>query len=186
MPINVEFLHPVLALIVWTLILWLWMYATRIPAMQKAHINPDDARHPGTYGDKLPANVRSVADNYNHLHEQPTIFYALMFFAALTGGGDHLATLIAWIYVGLRVLHSFVQILSPKVVLRFTCFALASITSTTGFVRRSPMCSVFRKRKLSTRNSRPTRFHVLVTRQRGSVSGPTMALPSSLGIRSMT
>ena len=85
MPINVEFLHPVLALIVWTLVMWLWMYATRIPAMQKAQINPDDARHPGTYGDKLPANVRSVADNYNHLHEQPTVFYALMFFAALTG-----------------------------------------------------------------------------------------------------
>ena len=67
MPINVEFLYPVLALVVWTLILWLWMYATRIPAMQKAQINPDDARHPGTHGDKLPANVRSVADNYNHL-----------------------------------------------------------------------------------------------------------------------
>ena len=128
MPTNVDFLHPVLALIVWTLVMWLWMYATRIPAMQKAQINPDDARHPGTYGDKLPANVRSVADNYNHLHEQPTVFYALMFFAALTGGGDHFATLLAWIYVGLRVLHSFVQILSPKVTLRFLVFALASIT----------------------------------------------------------
>jgi hypothetical protein len=62
------------------------------------------------------------------LHEQPTIFYALMFFAALTGGADHLATLIAWIYVGLRVLHSFVQILSPKVTLRFMVFVLASLT----------------------------------------------------------
>jgi hypothetical protein len=125
---NVEFLNPVLALVVWTLVMWLWMYATRIPAMQKAQINPDDARHPGTYVDRMPPNVRSVADNYNHLHEQPTIFYALMFFAALTGGADHLATLIAWIYVGLRVLHSFVQILSPKVALRFMVFALASLT----------------------------------------------------------
>ena len=80
MPINIHFLYPVLALVVWTLVMWLWMYATRIPAMQKAGINPDDARHPGnSYGDKIPPNVRSVADNYNHLHEQPTIFYALMF-----------------------------------------------------------------------------------------------------------
>ena len=106
MPINVGFLYPVLALVVWTLVMWLWMYVTRIPAMQKAQINPDDARHPGTYVDKMPANVRSVADNYNHLHEQPTIFYALMFFAALTGGADHVATYLAWAYVGLRVVHT--------------------------------------------------------------------------------
>lgn len=129
MPINIHFLYPVLALVVWTLVMWLWMYATRIPAMQKAQINPDDARHPGSgYNEKIPPSIRSVADNYNHLHEQPTIFYALMFFTALTGGGDHFATLLAWIYVGLRVVHSFVQILSPRVTLRFLVFALASLT----------------------------------------------------------
>ncbi len=121
------FLTPVLLLVCWTLIMWLWMYATRIPAMQKAKIDPDTARHPGTYGDKLPASVRSVADNYNHLHEQPTIFYALMIFAALTGGGDSLMLNLAYGYVGVRVLHSLVQILSSKVALRFLVFALGSI-----------------------------------------------------------
>lgn len=126
MTINVDALLPVLGLIVWTLVVWLWMYATRIPAMQKLQINPDDARHPGTYGDRLPANVRSVADNYNHLHEQPTIFYAIMFFAALTGGGDNYMMMVGWAYVGLRVLHSFVQILSPKVMLRFLVFSLST------------------------------------------------------------
>ncbi|MGH1422779.1 MAG: MAPEG family protein [Hyphomonas sp.] len=128
MTINVDALLPVLGLIVWTLVVWLWMYATRIPAMQKAQINPDDARHPGTYGDQLPANVRSVADNFNHLHEQPTVFYALMFFAALTGGGDHYMMVGGWIYVGLRIVHSFVQILSPKVILRFTVFVFSTLT----------------------------------------------------------
>lgn len=121
------FLLPVLALICWTLIVWLWMYATRIPAMQKAGIDPDTARHPGTYADKLPPSVRSVADNYNHLHEQPTIFYALMFFAALTGGADQIALYMAWAYVGLRVLHSFVQIVIGTVMLRFLIFSLGTI-----------------------------------------------------------
>jgi hypothetical protein len=122
------FLLPVLALIVWTSIMWFWMYATRIPAMQKAGIDPDSARHPGTYGDALPASTRSAADNYNHLHEQPTVFYALMFFAGLTGGGDQIALYIAWGYVGLRVIHSLVQVLSGKVILRFMMFALSSFT----------------------------------------------------------
>lgn len=121
------FLTPVLLLVCWTLIMWLWMYATRIPAMTKAKIDPDDARHPGTYADRLPANVRAVADNYNHLHEQPTIFYALMVFAALTGGADGLLLNLAYGYVGIRVLHSLVQVLSPKVMLRFLAFSAGTI-----------------------------------------------------------
>lgn len=120
------FLLPVLALILWTLFMWLWMYATRIPAMNKAGIEPDEARHPGTYVDRMPSNVRAVADNYNHLHEQPTVFYALMFFAALTGGADQIALYMAWAYVGIRVLHSLVQVLTAKVAPRFLVFALGT------------------------------------------------------------
>ncbi len=123
MSVEIEFLKPVLVLVLWTCVMWIWMYALRLPAFSKAGINPDDARHPGTYGEKLPAHVRSAADNYNHLHEQPTIFYALMFFMALTGGADSTATLVAWIYVALRVVHSFVQIVIGKVLLRFLVFA---------------------------------------------------------------
>ena len=122
MTIDVDFLKPVLALVLWTLVMWIWMYALRLPAFAKYKINPDDARHPGTYSDKLPAHVRSAADNYNHLHEQPTIFYALMFFMVLTGGDDNLAGLVALVYVGLRILHSFVQVVVGKVALRFLVF----------------------------------------------------------------
>lgn len=121
-----EFLLPVLVLATWTLIMWAWMYATRIPAMQKAKIKPDEARHPGTGAERLPSNVRAVADNYNHLHEAPTVFYAVMVFAALTGGADALAGAFAWTYVGLRVVHSLVQSLSSNVTLRFLVFALST------------------------------------------------------------
>ncbi|MEL7231327.1 MAG: MAPEG family protein, partial [Pseudomonadota bacterium] len=64
---NLEFLTPVLVLILWTLIMWIWMYATRLPAFSAAKIDPNEARHPGTYADRIPSNVRAVADNYNHL-----------------------------------------------------------------------------------------------------------------------
>ena len=123
---NSAILTPVIALITWSLVMWTWMYATRIPAMGKANIEPDDARHPGSLN-VLPSNVRSVADNYNHLHEQPTIFYALCFYLALSGGADGLAVNLAWAYVLLRVVHSFVQSIGNKVMLRFPVFALSSI-----------------------------------------------------------
>lgn len=123
---EIEFLKPVMVLILWTCFMWFWMYALRLPAFNKAGIKPDEARHPGTYSDRLPPHVRSAADNYNHLHEQPTIFYAVMFLVALTGGGDHLATMVAWAYVALRIVHSIVQIVIGTVALRFLVFAAGS------------------------------------------------------------
>jgi hypothetical protein len=68
-----------------------------------------------------------VADNYNHLHEQPTIFYALMFFAALTGGADGFALKLAWGYVILRIVHSLVQATVNRVIVRFGVFAIGSL-----------------------------------------------------------
>jgi hypothetical protein len=119
-------LTPVLALIVWTLIVWIWMYATRLPAMREAKINPDDAIHPGSLS-TLPTSVRVVADNYNHLHEQPTIFYALAIYSHLVGVADPLNIWLAWGYVILRIAHSFAQIVMKKVPLRFFIFAVASV-----------------------------------------------------------
>lgn len=120
-------LTPALALITWTLIIWAWMYALRIPAMQAANIDPQDAAHPGSLS-VLPSNVRSVADNYNHLHEQPTIFYALVFYSALAGNGGSTLVTLAWVYVLLRVVHSLIQCTSNTVMLRFSTFALAALT----------------------------------------------------------
>ncbi|PQA88514.1 MAPEG family protein [Hyphococcus luteus] len=119
-------LTPVLALIVWTLIVWIWMYATRIPAMQKAKIDPQDAIHPGSLS-TLPSEARVVADNYNHLHEQPTLFYALAIYSFLVGVGDPLNVWLAWGYVAARVAHSLAQIVIKKVPLRFFIFAAGSV-----------------------------------------------------------
>ncbi len=119
-------LTPVLALVVLSLLVWIWMYATRIPAMQKAGIAPDDARHPGAL-DVLPSAARSVADNYNHLMEQPTIFYALVFYIVLAGHSDQTHIYLAWAYVGLRVVHTLVQGTVNNVALRFPVFALSTL-----------------------------------------------------------
>jgi hypothetical protein len=119
-------LTPVLAQIVWTLIVWIWMYATRIPAMQKAGIDPQVGAHPGSL-DILPSAARQVADNYNHLLEQPTIFYALAFYIVLAGHTDTAAVSLAWAYVALRVVHSLVQNTINRVTLRFLVFAVSTL-----------------------------------------------------------
>lgn len=125
---------PVLALAAWTLLIWVWMYATRLPAMSAAKINPQDAKHPGSL-DGLPSSARQVTDNYNHLHEQPTVFYAVALALAWAGLGSALLTTIAWAYVGCRVAHSLVQCTINSVPLRFVLFCLGTfaLMALTGF-----------------------------------------------------
>jgi len=111
------------------MVMWVWMYATRIPAMQKQKI--DAKGLVGTTGrtldDALPAEVQWKAHNYNHLMEQPTVFYAVALALAIGGQGDGLNTQLAWAYVALRVVHSLVQATINRVMLRFAIFAVASL-----------------------------------------------------------
>jgi hypothetical protein len=127
MATNLEFLTPVLVLVAWTLVMWVWMYATRIPAMQTARIDPQSAMHHGSWEALIPSQVRRVADNYNHLHEQPTLFYALLIYSHLVGVADLTNVRLAWAYVALRVAHSLVQSTRNFVPLRFAFFASGTI-----------------------------------------------------------
>jgi hypothetical protein len=117
---------PVLALVAWTCVMWFWMYAKRIPAMRKANIDMEELRRTGAQL-TLPPEVARAADNYNHLHEQPTIFYALALAAQLAGAADATSVALAWAYVGLRVVHSLVQATQNVIPVRFAVFALASL-----------------------------------------------------------
>jgi hypothetical protein len=119
-------LTPVLALITWTFVLWMWMYATRIPAIRAAGLNPGKIKRKQDL-DALPVSVHQIADNYNHLHEQPTVFYALAIYSHLVGTADATNVALAWTYVGLRIIHSVIQCTSNFVPLRFAVFALASL-----------------------------------------------------------
>lgn len=124
---HAGFVPPVMALVLWTLVVWLWMYATRIPAMQKAKVDPQSAARTSSLGEALPPEAMYVADNYNHLMEQPTIFYATALAAQLTGHVDGLNVGLAWAYVILRVVHSLIQCTVNVVTARFAVFSLSTI-----------------------------------------------------------
>lgn len=120
---------PVLALVVWTLVMLVWLYVRRIPAMRRAGIDPAKIRGSESYASLPPMNPRAVwvADNYNHLHEQPTIFYALCVYSYLTGVADSLNVMLAWGYVASRLVHSLIQVTTNYVPLRFVVFNIGSL-----------------------------------------------------------
>ena len=122
-----HFLTPVLALIIWTLIMMMVMYKRRIPAMAAISKRTQDFIDDPKLGEKMPASARWAADNFNHLHENPTIFYALMFAIFLMDKVTPLALYCAWGYVVIRVIHSVVQITSNNVIMRFSLFVLSAL-----------------------------------------------------------
>jgi hypothetical protein len=129
-------LAPMLALVGWTFVMAGWMYATRIPAMRAAGIDPAVVREKSAL-DVLPLRVRQVADNHNHLHEQPVLFYALCAVTALAGTADGVNVGLAWGYVAVRVAHSLVQATINFIPLRFSVFMVGTAVLFVFFLRNA-------------------------------------------------
>jgi len=128
---GMEILKPLAVLAGWTMVMWLWMYATRIPAINKLPKPQEPGGDQGWTGAMLegliPREVQWKAHNYNHLHEAPTVFYAVCLALALLHQGGGLNAKIAWAYVILRIAHSLWQASVNKVMPRFVLFALSSL-----------------------------------------------------------
>jgi len=118
---------PIMALVLWTFVMCAWLYATRIPAMVRLKVAYDPRRPVEEFQMRLPAQVRWKADNYNHLMEQPTLFYAVALTLAILGADGVFNVGLAWIYVGLRVVHSLIQATVNVIVVRFAVFIIATL-----------------------------------------------------------
>ena len=120
---------PVVALVAWSMLMMIWLYAARLPAMARKGLSLKG--RVGTKGSDLEGVVEPQAQwkahNYNHLMEQPTLFYAICVALALLGGGDvWINVWLAWAYVALRMAHSLVQATINVVLWRFIFFIAAS------------------------------------------------------------
>jgi hypothetical protein len=121
---------PIVALVAWSLVMYIWMYAVRLPAMKRAGISLK-GRRGGTRGSALegviPDEANWKAHNYAHLMEQPTIFYAIVIALILMGFDHPINVYLAWAYVVLRVVHSLIQATVNIVAYRFVVFTLSSL-----------------------------------------------------------
>lgn len=127
---QAQMLAPAAVLAAWTLIVMVWIIPARFGAIgkleDKSVLPKGDGLRGGDLDPHLPAKATWPAHNYAHLHEQPTVFFAIVVILAIMGpsGTD---ILLAWAYAGLRILHSLWQILVNKIPVRFALFLLSSI-----------------------------------------------------------
>jgi hypothetical protein len=127
MPAPNPLLAPIVVLVLWTAVIWTWMYITRIPAIYAARMRLDPMAPRGQQMSELPARVRWKADNYNHLLEQPPLFYATALALVAMGDLSEWSLWLAWAYVALRIVHSLWQVLVNHIPFRFVLFSLSSL-----------------------------------------------------------
>ena len=120
---------PVIALAGWTVVIWAWMIITRLPALRAAGVKLGKLRGGTGRGAEgvVPDEIQWIAHNYNHLHEAPTVFYAVALALAVAGLGDGLAAWLSWLYVALRVIHSLIQTLWNKVIWRLAAYLASQL-----------------------------------------------------------
>lgn len=141
---QAQILAPAAVLVLWSIVMLFWMAGTRLPAMKKLGSGLGEAK-PGGRGQDLegvvPDKVNWKAHNYSHLMEQPTIFYPTILILAVMGAGQW-DVLLAWIYVGLRIVHSIWQATVNKVNIRFLLFLVSSL-ALTALAVRAVMATLF-------------------------------------------
>ncbi len=122
-----QILAPVVALVLWSFVMMTWLVVTRVGAIKRLRLRLDPTQPGDGFKNQLPPDVRWKADNYNHLMEQPTLFYALALSLAVLGEGGGVNLVLAWLYVASRIAHSLVHATVNKIMLRFYIFGLGSL-----------------------------------------------------------
>lgn len=128
-------LQPVFILALLTVFMTIWMFVSRVPAMVRLKIHPQKAQDTQKLKELLPGSVSRISNNYNHLFEQPTLFYAVAISIAVLGHVDQLHASCAWLYAGLRIVHSIIQGTVDWVMARFTVFILSWIVLSVMVIR---------------------------------------------------
>ncbi|MEM8725001.1 MAG: MAPEG family protein [Pseudomonadota bacterium] len=142
---QAQILAPAAVLVVWTIIILFWIVPVRFGAIAKVEDKSVFTGKQGGRGQdlegKIPDKANWPAHNHTHLHEQPTLFYAVVVILAITGPGA-LDVLLAWSYVGIRVVHSLWQIFVNKLPVRFALFLLSTLVLA-ALAIRAVMATVF-------------------------------------------
>ena len=130
-------LQPVMIMALLTFVMASWMYFTRVSAMKRLRIHPQKGQDTSKLKDLLPSEVTRISNNYNHLFEQPTVFYAVALVIAVLGHVDQVNVICAWAYTGLRIIHSLIQATVDKVYARFIVFVISWLVLAVMIVRES-------------------------------------------------
>ena len=119
-------LLPLLALVFLTFVVWVFMYVTRLSEIRRKNIDPQDL-DTRVHGQALLTESPRQADNLKNLFELPVLFYVAALLSMVLMIQDPFLVQLAWGYVALRYVHSFVHCTYNRVMHRFMAYAASGI-----------------------------------------------------------
>ena len=122
---DVRLVWPLATMVALTLVVWVRLYFERIGEMQERRIHPQKVASSAAAASVLTRT--RAADHFRNLFEVPVLFYALCAALALSGGSTPGFVTAAWIYVGLRAVHSLVHVTYNRVVHRFLVYVASTL-----------------------------------------------------------
>lgn len=108
---------PGVAMVTLTFVVWWRMYFLRIGQMRRERIHPQAVATSAQVSVKLTDS--RAADNFRNLFELPVLFYLALAVAAQAELASTLTLSLAWLFVVLRIVHSYIQCTYNKVMHRF-------------------------------------------------------------------
>ena len=115
-------LYPIFAMLALTLAVMLRMGLARYRAVVGREI---DHRYFEVYQGEEPKHLRVLSRHFSNLVEIPPLFYIACIIAFVTDQQEGLVLGLAWAYVALRFLHTFIHLGKNVVALRFRVFVLS-------------------------------------------------------------
>ena len=132
-----EILYPMFGMIVLSCFVVILLYATRVPSLIKMWGNLQHAKHADELRPKLPLKLRYITENYNHIFEQPTLFYAVVIYIFLMEHTDNVHVYLAWGYVATRMIHIAIQLTTNNVSSRAAIFSISGLCLIAMIVKES-------------------------------------------------
>lgn len=116
---------PVLALVLWTFIVLLILPFRRFALIRSGQVGINDFKLQET--ERVAEAAVQVNRNYMNLLEMPVLFYLACVLLYLLDGVTNLSLILAWSYLGLRLVHSLIHLTYNKVCHRFLVFAGSNV-----------------------------------------------------------
>ena len=116
---------PLFAMVLLTLLVWLRLYQTRLAEMKLKRIHPQRVASSAQMA-SLVEDTRA-ADNFRNLFELPVLFYAAMLLAIQAGNQSMALLVLAWAFVVLRYVHSYIHCSYNRVKDRFSAYLFSGL-----------------------------------------------------------
>jgi hypothetical protein len=108
-----------------TALVWLKLHVDRFAEMRAKRIAPQSLATARAAGRELERTQAS--DNFRNLFEVPVLFYLFCVVLVLNGGSSAGYVASAWLYVGLRMVHSLIHVTYNRVAHRFLVYAASTV-----------------------------------------------------------